>query len=131
MLSAKRSKDRDAKLRAFAVPAWQPVAIEKRATPVKISVARCVLHAVAYNKTALCERGMSTMYWHIDTDIVSLIVICSLYVYNAKTLSRTENVLRNRRFLNCLLTGTSIITLAAMSTTVTKTPVSRHTSKPA
>ncbi len=55
------------------------------------------------------------MYWHIDTDIVSLIVILILCVYNARLLPSHGSAVRSRRFLVCLWAGVfgTVIDIAA------------------
>ena len=48
------------------------------------------------------------MYWHIDTDIVSLIVIVAIYMYYRQLPPHDGVVLRNRRFLRCLEAGVAV-----------------------
>lgn len=48
------------------------------------------------------------MYWHIDADIISLIVIAALLVCNNTLPPQDELALRNRRFSRCLTTGAAL-----------------------
>ncbi len=61
------------------------------------------------------------MYWHIDTDIVSVIVICAIYVYCRKQPEQ----LRSRRFLYCLLTGIIVTVVDIAASVIMEVPVSR------
>ena len=55
------------------------------------------------------------MFWHIDTDFVSLIVIIAIYVYNLKNPPHDESVVQQRSFLWSLRSGivVTVIDIAA------------------
>lgn len=57
------------------------------------------------------------MYWHIDTDIISLIVISAIYFCNRSITQQDEIPMRNRRFSNCLEIGI-IVTLIDIAASI-------------
>ncbi|MDD3921218.1 MAG: ATP-binding protein, partial [Eubacteriales bacterium] len=42
------------------------------------------------------------MFWHIDTDIVGLLVMCALYYYTVRMLPEDQYTARNKSFVWCL-----------------------------
>ena len=65
------------------------------------------------------------MYWHIDTDIVSLIVIAAIYVYYRTQQTPGGDPLRGRRFLRCLITGIAVTVIDVVASVAMETPISR------
>ena len=65
------------------------------------------------------------MYWHIDTDIVSVIVITAIYLCNRKLPPQDGVARRNRRFLRCLETGIFVTIVDIAASIVMEVPTTR------
>lgn len=68
------------------------------------------------------------MYWHIDTDAVSLIVIASIYVFSlqlVKAIPSEWEKPQNRRFLSCLHTGIVVTAIDIAASVVMEIPVAK------
>ena len=62
------------------------------------------------------------MHWHIDTDIVSLIVIVAIYIYDLKLTPQSGSELRNRRFRRCLQVGIGVTVIDVAASIVMEFP---------
>ena len=62
------------------------------------------------------------MYWHIDTDIVALIVICVLYYYTVKMLPNDQFTAQNRGFLWCLRCGVVMTVIDIVASIIMEVP---------
>lgn len=65
------------------------------------------------------------MYWHIDADIVSLIVMAALYVYNRRMLLADARLLQNQRFLQCIRAGIFITIIDIAASVIMDVPINR------
>lgn len=65
------------------------------------------------------------MFWHIDTDIVGLLVTCALYVYTVRMLPTDEFTGRNRSFVWCLRCGILMMTVDIAASIVMEVPTTR------
>lgn len=65
------------------------------------------------------------MYWHIDTDIVGLLVICALYYYTVRMLPEDEYTTQNKSFLWCLRTGIIMTAIDIAASIIMEVPTSR------
>lgn len=62
------------------------------------------------------------MFWHIDTDIVCLIVIAAVYVCNRKLPKPEGSPIRNRRFSRCLELGIGITVIDIAASIIMEVP---------
>ncbi len=65
------------------------------------------------------------MFWHIDTDIVGLLVMCALYYYTVKMLPEDTYTTRNKSFVWCLRLGIILTVIDIAASLVMDIPVSR------
>lgn len=65
------------------------------------------------------------MLWHIDTDIVGLLVLCALYYYTVKLLPDDTFTNRNKCFVRCLRAGIAMTLIDIAASLVMDFPFSR------
>lgn len=65
------------------------------------------------------------MFWHIDTDIVGLCVMCALYYYTAKMLPDDTYTARNKCFVWCLRVGIVMTLIDIAASVIMDIPISR------
>lgn len=69
--------------------------------------------------------GGDPVYWHIDTDIISLLVIAAIYIYNVRFIPKGESFMQWRRYLWCLRIGILVTMIDIAASVAMETPVSR------
>lgn len=65
------------------------------------------------------------MYWHIDTDIISLLVMTAIFIYCTGVNAKGERDMQTRKFLWCLRIGIIVTVLDIAASIVMEVPVSR------
>lgn len=65
------------------------------------------------------------MYWHVDTDILSIIVMLALLCSNHKLLADREITDRDRSFFQCLTVGIFVALVDIGSSVIMEIPVTR------
>lgn len=65
------------------------------------------------------------MFWHIDSDIVSFLVVLALYVYQARFQNKTEKRFLDKRFSQCIQIGLFLTVIDIVASVIMDVPVSR------
>lgn len=65
------------------------------------------------------------MYWHIDTDIISLLATITLYYYTIRMLPTDRLTGQNRSFVWCLRCGVGMLVVDIASSIIMEVPTSR------
>ncbi len=65
------------------------------------------------------------MYWHIDTDVISLIVIAAIYIFYLKVPALDGFVPRTRRFMRCLFVGICVTAIDIAASIIMEVPTTR------
>lgn len=65
------------------------------------------------------------MFWHIDTDAISLIVLVAIYLYYRKLSVQVTSLLQDRRFLHCLIAGIGVTAVDIAASVIMEVPTTR------
>ena len=70
------------------------------------------------------KKAVLIMFWHIETDIISLLVMAAIYLYSTRVQANNEQALPQRRFRWCLQVGLLVTVVDVAASLAMEMPVS-------